>query len=47
MIINQLSRRNVFNLDLKREIVAAKMNVKHFVLFNSHLVSIWYKLTET
>ena len=29
MIINQL-RRNVFNLDLKREIVAAKTNVKHF-----------------
>ena len=38
MIINQL-RRNVFNLDLKREIVAAKTNVKHSFLFNSHLVS--------
>ena len=38
MIINQL-RRNVFNLDLKREIVAAKTNVKHFFLFNSYLVS--------
>ena len=37
-MINQL-RRNVFNLDLKREIVAAKTNVKHFFLFNSHLVS--------
>ena len=29
--VNQL-RRNVFNLDLKREIVAAKTNVKHFSL---------------
>ena len=28
-MVNQL-RRNVFNLDLKREIVAAKTNVKHF-----------------
>ena len=45
-MVNQL-RRNVFNLDLKREIVAAKTNVKHFFLFNSHLVSIWYKLTQT
>ena len=34
-MVNQL-RRNVFNLDLKREIVAAKTNVKHFFLFNSH-----------
>ena len=27
-MVNQL-RRNVFNLDLKRDIVAAKTNVKH------------------
>ena len=33
-MVNQL-RRNGFNLNLKREIVAAKTNVKHFFLFNS------------
>ena len=50
MIINQL-RRNVFNLDLKREIVAAKTNVKHFFLFNSHLAKYgtnwtWHNLAD-
>ena len=36
-MVNQL-RRNVFNLDLKREIVAAKTNVKHF----SSLILKWF-----
>ena len=37
-MVNQL-RGNAFNLDLKREIVAAKTKVKHFFLFISHLAS--------
>ena len=37
-MVNQL-RGNAFNLDLKREIVASKTNVKHFILFISHLAS--------
>ena len=36
-MVNQL-RRNVSNLELKREMVAAKNERKPFFLFNSHLV---------
>ena len=44
-MINQL-RRNVFNLDFKREILVAKTHVKNFFFFNSHLVSMVQNLAH-